>query len=116
MMVILFLVLFFGLLAAGMPIFLVLGLCAAILYIASGEPLIGVEHCDPVAHIVEGHAQLGLTPADFFEQPRIVHRNDRLSGKTLQQRDLSVGEWPHFLPVDDKISEKRIVLAQRHRD
>jgi C4-dicarboxylate transporter DctM subunit len=38
----LFLLMFFGLLAAGMPIFLVLGACAAILFIASGEPLIGV--------------------------------------------------------------------------
>jgi C4-dicarboxylate transporter, DctM subunit len=38
----LFLLLFFGLLAAGMPIFLVLGICAAVLYVASGEPLIGV--------------------------------------------------------------------------
>ncbi|MBO0710250.1 MAG: TRAP transporter large permease [Acetobacteraceae bacterium] len=37
----LFLLLFFSLLAAGMPIFLVLGTCAAILYIVSGEPLIG---------------------------------------------------------------------------
>src|SRR5271170_4622739 len=42
MLIILFMVLFFGLLAVGMPIFLVLGLCAAILYFASGEPLIGV--------------------------------------------------------------------------
>ena len=42
MLIILFLVLFFGLLAIGMPIFLVLGLCAAVLYLASGEPLIGV--------------------------------------------------------------------------
>src|ERR1700752_1815594 len=42
MLLILFLVLFFGLLAVGMPIFLVLGLCAAVLYFASGEPLIGV--------------------------------------------------------------------------
>src|SRR5580658_8881430 len=42
MMLILLLVLFFGLLAVGMPIFLVLGLCAAVLYLASGEPLIGV--------------------------------------------------------------------------
>ncbi len=42
MLLILLLVLFFGLLAVGMPIFLVLGLCAAVLYIASGEPLIGV--------------------------------------------------------------------------
>ncbi len=38
----LFLLLFFGLLAAGMPIFLVLGACAAVLYFVSGEPLIGV--------------------------------------------------------------------------
>ena len=38
----LFLLLFFGLLAAGMPIFLVLGACAAVLYVVSGQPLIGV--------------------------------------------------------------------------
>jgi C4-dicarboxylate transporter DctM subunit len=31
MSIVLFLVLFFGLLAVGMPIFLVLGLCAAVL-------------------------------------------------------------------------------------
>ena len=42
MWTVLFLVLFFGLLAAGMPIFLVLGTCAAILYFVSGEPLVGV--------------------------------------------------------------------------
>jgi C4-dicarboxylate transporter DctM subunit len=41
MLTLLFLVLFFGLLALGMPIFLVLGACAAVLYIVSGEPLIG---------------------------------------------------------------------------
>jgi len=37
-----FLVMFFGLLAAGMPIFLVLGACAATLYAVSGQPMIGV--------------------------------------------------------------------------
>src|SRR5271165_1668474 len=37
-----FLVLFFGLLAAGMPIFLVLGACAAVLYFVSGQPIIGL--------------------------------------------------------------------------
>src|SRR6516162_9012740 len=42
MLIILFLLLFFGLLAVGMPIFLVLGLCAAILFVVSGQPLIGV--------------------------------------------------------------------------
>src|ERR1700732_2245448 len=42
MWTVLFMVMFFGLLAAGMPIFLVLGACAAVLYLVSGEPLIGV--------------------------------------------------------------------------
>src|SRR5471032_1926207 len=41
MLTLLFLVLFFGLLAAGMPIFLVLGMCAGILYIYTGQPLVG---------------------------------------------------------------------------
>src|SRR3954453_19883567 len=42
MWTVLFLLLFFGLLSAGMPIFLVLGACAAVLYSVSGQPLIGV--------------------------------------------------------------------------
>lgn len=37
-----FLVMFFGLLAAGMPIFLVLGVCAAVLFFVSGQPMIGL--------------------------------------------------------------------------
>jgi C4-dicarboxylate transporter, DctM subunit len=37
-----FVLLFFGLLAAGMPIFLVLGACAAVLYFVSGQPVIGL--------------------------------------------------------------------------
>lgn len=41
-MTILFLLLFFGLLAAGMPIFLVLGTCAGVLYYTSDQPLIGL--------------------------------------------------------------------------
>src|SRR5215470_1170673 len=36
-----FLALFVALLAAGMPVFLVLGLCAAAMFAASGQPLVG---------------------------------------------------------------------------
>src|ERR1700690_3383463 len=42
MWVALFLLMFFGLLAAGIPIFLVLGVCASILFFVSAQPLIGV--------------------------------------------------------------------------
>src|ERR1700751_6103019 len=37
-----FLTLFVGLLAAGMPVFLVLGLCAGVMFVAFGQPLVGV--------------------------------------------------------------------------
>ena len=37
-----FLTLFVGLLAAGMPVFLVLGLCAAAMFVLSGQPLVGL--------------------------------------------------------------------------
>src|SRR5215469_15630334 len=36
-----FLALFVGLLAAGMPVFLVLGLCAGAMFTISGQPLVG---------------------------------------------------------------------------
>src|SRR5260221_7411726 len=36
-----FLALFVGLLATGMPVFLVLGLCAGAMFMASGQPLVG---------------------------------------------------------------------------
>ncbi|MDE2198469.1 MAG: TRAP transporter large permease subunit, partial [Rhodospirillales bacterium] len=42
MWTILFLLAFFGLLSCGMPIFLVLGLISAVLFLVSGEPLIGI--------------------------------------------------------------------------
>src|ERR1700740_117016 len=37
-----FLILFFGLLSPGLPSFLVLGACAAVLYFVSGQPIIGL--------------------------------------------------------------------------
>ena len=79
-----------------------------------GQPQLAVEHRHAVAHIVEGDAQLGLTLADFVEQPGIVHRDDRLRREAFQQRDLLVGERPHFLAVRRRSAEQHVVLAQRH--
>ena len=38
--------------------------------------------------------------ARLGDQPRVLHRDYRLRGEVLQQRDLFVGERPHLLPVD----------------
>src|SRR5215472_3751846 len=33
--------------------------------------------------------------AQFTQQPRILHRDDRLRCEVLQQRDFFIGKWPH---------------------
>ena len=77
------------------------------------EPLLGVKHRDPVAHIVKGDAQLGLPPADFFQQPGIVHRYDRLGRKVFQERDLFVRVRPHLAAAAGDQAEQRPVFTQR---
>ena len=52
--------------------------------------------------------------ARFGQQPRILHRDHRLRGKALQQRDLLVREWPNFLTVNRDRANKASFLAQRH--
>jgi len=61
-----------------------------------------------------GHLIGALT--QFTEQPRILHRDDGLRRKVLQQRDLLVGKRPHLLAVDKDATEEHIVFTQRHRN
>ena len=49
-----------------------------------------VEHRHAVAHVLERDMEFLLTLADFVEQPRILHCDDRLGGEVLQQHDLFV--------------------------
>ena len=78
-----------------------------------GQPQVFVEHGDAIGHVVEGDPQLGLTLADFVEQPRILHRDHRLGGEVLQQCDLLVGEGPDLPPVDRDSPMTPIVLPSR---
>ena len=48
------------------------------------------------------------------DQPRVLHRDHRLGGEVLQQRDLLVGERPHFLAIDREHPSNALVLAQAH--
>ena len=51
--------------------------------------------------------------AQLAEQPRVLHRDHRLSREVLQQRDLLVGERPHLLPVERRSCRATAILAQR---
>ncbi len=75
--------------------------------------LLAVEHRHTVAHIVERDAQLGLALADLLQQPSIVHRDDRLRGEILQQRDLFIGKLPDLAATGADKAEQRLFLAQR---
>src|SRR6516162_359311 len=52
--------------------------------------------------------------ARFGEEPGILHRNHRLRREILQQCDLLVGESASLLSVNNKVSEKCVVLTQRY--
>src|ERR1700758_4076303 len=52
--------------------------------------------------------------AGFGNEPRILHRYDRLRGEVLEERDLSVGKRADFCSIDDEVTKKCIVLAQSY--
>ena len=59
-----------------------------------GEELMTCKHLGGRGLLLQRLARLG-------DQPRVLHRDDRLRGEVLQQRDLLVGERANFLAVDD---------------
>jgi len=48
--------------------------------------------------------------AQLVEQACVLDGDDRLGGEVLDQLDLLVGEWAHFLPVDGDRAKERIFL------
>src|SRR5215467_13060415 len=52
--------------------------------------------------------------ARLVNEPRVLHRNDRLIGEGLHKRDLLDGEGPNFLTVDGDCAKQSVVFAQRH--
>src|SRR5262245_6523530 len=54
--------------------------------------------------------------ACLVQEPRVLHRDDRLRGEVLQQGDLLVRKRPHLLPVRKQGTEKLVTLTQRDPD
>jgi len=50
--------------------------------------------------------------ARLSQQPRVLHRDHRLRGEILQQRDLLVGERENFFAMHDDRPEQRLVFAR----
>src|ERR1700730_8757639 len=52
--------------------------------------------------------------ARLSDEPRVLHRNDRLVGEILQQRDLLLGKWPYLLTKHVNDAPRLVVFEQRH--
>src|SRR6516164_502030 len=52
--------------------------------------------------------------ARFRDKPRILHCDDRLCGKVLQQRNLLVGKRSHLLTEDAERANESTLFAQCH--
>src|SRR5215472_10047356 len=53
--------------------------------------------------------------AQFAQKPRVLHRNDRLRRKVLQQRDLLVGKRPYHPAIHEDCPQYRAFVVQCHR-
>jgi hypothetical protein len=80
--------------------------------IPGGEVQPGIEHRNPIAHIVEGDAQFSLALTDLIEQTGILYCDNRLRCEMLQHCDLLIGIGPHGPTPGRDCAEQTIVLTQ----
>src|ERR1044071_4333996 len=80
--------------------------------VPSGQLQVLVEHHDAIAHVFESDPQFCLALADFAEESCILHCDDSLCGEILQQRNLFIAEWFHFLTVQHERAEQLLVFAE----
>src|SRR5207248_938475 len=52
--------------------------------------------------------------AQFAEQPRVLHRYDRLRREVFEQRDPLVCERSHFLAINNDRSKQGILFSERY--
>ena len=70
----------------------------------------GIDHLQYLG----GRGLLLKRLARLGQEPRVLHRDNRLRGEVLEQRDLLVGERPHLAPSRGDLAEEPFVPAQRH--
>src|SRR5205823_10171782 len=66
-----------------------------------------LQHVTGRRLVFERLLEVARALAQFSEQARILHRDDRLRREILQRRDLPFGEWPHLLAVDCQGADRK---------
>src|SRR5215831_3522815 len=73
----------------------------------AGRGIDDAEYLRSSGLLLQGLARLG-------QQPRVLHRDDRLRRKILEQRDLFVGKGPYLKSARDNHSKQCVTLPQRY--
>ena len=73
----------------------------------AGRGIDDLQHLGRRGLLLQSLARLG-------QEPRVLHRDDRLRREILQQRDLLLGKRPDLLAIDRDRAEQPAVLAKRH--
>src|SRR5215469_9397038 len=70
-----------------------------------------LEHVASRGLVFESFLQFSGALARLIEQPGVLHRDDRLRGEVLQQRDLLLGEGAYLATMNIDDAEQRPFLA-----
>jgi hypothetical protein len=73
-----------------------------------------VEHVAGRGLVFERFFEVARARLQFAEQPRILHRDDRLVGKGPHQFDLPLGKRLHSIPREINRAEHGPLAQQRH--
>jgi hypothetical protein len=73
-----------------------------------------LEHVAGRGLVFERFFEIARASLQFAEQPRILHRDDRLVGKGAHQFDLPLGERFHPLPGKHDDADRLAGAQQRH--
>ena len=75
-----------------------------------------VEHVAGRGLVFEQFFEVARAGLQFAEQPRVLHRDDRLIGKGADQFDLPLGERLNPLPVEINRADHGPLAQQRHSE
>ena len=71
---------------------------------------------DPRFELAVPSGDLLIPLTQLAEQPRVIHRDDRLRGEVLKQRDLPFGVRTLFFAIDRDEAEQPVVFTERDSD
>ena len=75
-----------------------------------------LEHVGGRGLLLKRLAQIVGARLNLIEQPHVLDGDDGLVGEGLQQRDLTISEWPHLEPINENYSQHLVRFEHGNRE